>query len=335
MIYRVPTKNWKKMTLSLFRNFGYYLILSLKVLPRDWYLTRLIIKNSSSRISPIQLRRLPGFPIARANSSLLNVYLMHRPTFCGLLLSALLKIGGVEPNPGHFKTIVFHVERLWEKVLKQSHCSGVPFLAESILTAVVWLVSQTMKRPHLLAQDALGKESFCKYYQRTQVFRKHTDITLTCPILSQLQTTRKTTGWSASTVQNYLSTSSTNTNYNFPSLKVLSYRLNVICSIDLSDMQSVQSIKNGVRYILLAVDTLSRNFRVEAMKEKTATTKNRLFVEKLQKWGILQTVALSPSACGLKTAKSSWVHLPKTANRDNLSFIKLTMKRRGLSQNGM
>ena len=93
------------MTLSLYRNCSYYLILSLILLPRELHQTRHMVKDSSSRINPIQLRRLPGFLYFRANSSLFNVYLMHWLAFCGLLFSALLKIGGVEPNPGPSKTI--------------------------------------------------------------------------------------------------------------------------------------------------------------------------------------------------------------------------------------
>ena len=81
-----------------------------------------------------------------------------------------------------------------------------------------------------------------------------------------------------STVEKYLSTSSTYTKYkqtrrNFPRLKVLSYHLNKIWSINLADMQSVQSFNNAVRYLLVAVETLSRYLRVEAMKDKYATTK--------------------------------------------------------------
>ena len=38
-------------------------------------------------------------------------------------------------------------------------------------------------------------------------------------------------------------------------------------------MQSLHLSNNGVRYLLVAVDTLSRFLRVETMKDKYATTK--------------------------------------------------------------
>ena len=60
------------------------------------------------------------------------------------------------------------------------------------------------------------------------------------------------------------------TRRNFPRLRVLSYRLNKIWSIDLADLQSVQLFNNGGRYYLVAVDTLSRYLRFEAMKDKYA-----------------------------------------------------------------
>ena len=51
-----------------------------------------------------------------------------------------------------------------------------------------------------------------------------------------------------------------------PRLKVISYRLNEVWSIDLADMQQV----SGVRYLFVAVDTLSRFLWVVSVKSKTS-----------------------------------------------------------------
>lgn len=76
-------------------------------------------------------------------------------------------------------------------------------------------------------------------------------------------------------VDRYLASSETYTKFKltrkkFPRLKVISYRLNEIWSIDLADMQRLASSNGGVRYLLVAVDALSRYLWVEGIKVKTA-----------------------------------------------------------------
>ena len=48
-------------------------------------------------------------------------------------------------------------------------------------------------------------------------------------------------------------------------------------------MQSVQSFNNGVRYLWVAVETLSRCLRVDAMKDKYATTTKQAFCRMILK----------------------------------------------------
>ena len=76
-------------------------------------------------------------------------------------------------------------------------------------------------------------------------------------------------------VDNYLNRSETYTKFKqtrnqFQRLKVQSYRLNEIWSIDLADMQKLSRFNNGTNYIFVAVDTLSRYVWALPLKNKTA-----------------------------------------------------------------
>ena len=51
----------------------------------------------------------------------------------------------------------------------------------------------------------------------------------------------------------------------------MSYRLNGIWSTDLADMQQLETENFGVRYLFVAVDTLSRFLWVTGLKSKTST----------------------------------------------------------------
>ena len=107
-------------------------------------------------------------------------------------------------------------------------------------------------------------------------------------------------------VDRYLNSSETYTKFKltgkrFTRLKVVSYRLNEVWSIDLADMQQLATQNSGVRYLFLALDTLSRFLWVVGVKSKTskactdalkkisATNRQRsqnLFIQKLsrKKW---------------------------------------------------
>ena len=76
-------------------------------------------------------------------------------------------------------------------------------------------------------------------------------------------------------VDRYLKSSETYTKFKltrkrFPKLKVVSYRLNEIWSIDLADMQQLAAENSGIRYLLVAVDRLSRFLWVTGLKSKTS-----------------------------------------------------------------
>ena len=74
---------------------------------------------------------------------------------------------------------------------------------------------------------------------------------------------KKTSNCSYRQVDNYLNRSETYTKFKptrkrFPRLKVQSFRLNEIWSIDLADMQKLSRYNHGINFIFVAVDTLSR-----------------------------------------------------------------------------
>ena len=76
-------------------------------------------------------------------------------------------------------------------------------------------------------------------------------------------------------VDRFLNSSETYTKFKltrkrFPRLKVVSYRLNEIWSIDLADMQQLATENSVVRYLFAAVDTLSRFLWVTGLKSKTS-----------------------------------------------------------------
>ena len=86
---------------------------------------------------------------------------------------------------------------------------------------------------------------------------------------------KKTSNCSYRQVDNYLNRSETYTKLKqirnrFPRLKVQSFRLNEIWSIDLADMQKLPRYNHGINFIFVAVDTLSRFVWALPLKKKTA-----------------------------------------------------------------
>ena len=69
----------------------------------------------------------------------------------------------------------------------------------------------------------------------------------------------------------------------FPRLKVQAYRINEIWSIDVAYMDKLAKYNNGVKYLLVAVDVLSRFLRVEPMKTKSAADSTRAFKRMITK----------------------------------------------------
>ena len=96
------------------------------------------------------------------------------------------------------------------------------------------------------------------------------------------------TGLKRHSVGNYLTHNSTytkfkQTRHRFPRLKIQSYQLNEIWSLDLADMQSLANDKRNTRYLLVTFDTLSRFLRVLTMKDKYASTTRRAFATMISK----------------------------------------------------
>ena len=216
----------------------------------------------------------------------------HWLTFCGLLLCALLKIVGVEPNPGPSKTICGSCSKTLGKSTKTKPllwctiCGWVHFDCSGLASVREYdeedFTCTKCSRERVVSQVMTVNPSFQKAH------RHYSDISHSSSAFGNSKSLAKTTGLPVSTVEKYLSTSSTytklkQTRRNFPRLKVLSYRLNEIWSIDLADMQSVESFNNGVRYLLVAVETLSRYLRVEPMKDKYATTTKQAFCRMIAK----------------------------------------------------
>ena len=95
---------------------------------------------------------------------------------------------------------------------------------------------------------------------------------------------QEASGLTRKKVLEYLHTSSTYTKFKsrrrkFTRLKVLSPGINDIWSVDLAHVDKLASDNGGVRYILIAVDVLSRFTRVSPMKNKTAATTLEAFQE--------------------------------------------------------
>ena len=58
----------------------------------------------------------------------------------------------------------------------------------------------------------------------------------------------------------------------FPTLKIIAYDINEIWSLDLAYVNKLAKENNDVKYLLVAVDCLSRYLRAEPLKSKYATT---------------------------------------------------------------
>lgn len=68
----------------------------------------------------------------------------------------------------------------------------------------------------------------------------------------------------------------------FPRLKVIAYRINEIWSVDLAYVNQVAKYNNDVKYLLIAVDVLSRYLRVEPMKNKGSIETAKAFTRMIK-----------------------------------------------------
>ena len=83
-------------------------------------------------------------------------------------------------------------------------------------------------------------------------------------------------------VKQFLETKNAHTKYkgfrkSFARLKVIAYDLDEIWSLDLAHVDKLSKQKAGIKYLLIAVDCLSRYLRVEPLKSKYATTTAEAF----------------------------------------------------------
>ena len=69
----------------------------------------------------------------------------------------------------------------------------------------------------------------------------------------------------------------------FPRLKVIAFRINEIWSMDLAYVDKLSQYNKDVKYLLVAVDVLSRYVRVQPLKDKYAATATKAFAKMLNK----------------------------------------------------
>ena len=69
----------------------------------------------------------------------------------------------------------------------------------------------------------------------------------------------------------------------FPRLKVIAYEINEIWSIDVAYVDKLPKYNNGVKYLLVAVDVLSRFLRVVPMRSKSAPDAAKAFEKMIEK----------------------------------------------------
>ena len=97
----------------------------------------------------------------------------------------------------------------------------------------------------------------------------------------------KASGLPKSKVLEYLKTSATYTKFKpvrrkFPRLKVVSYGIDEIWSGDLAFMDKLAKENDGVKYLFVCVDVLSRFTFVQSMKSKTAAAAKEAFQKMLR-----------------------------------------------------
>lgn len=124
-------------------------------------------------------------------------------------------------------------------------------------------------RDRVVSSELTNNANFRKLYNL------YTDVKNSKTAYGNVKALADASGLSKAEVETFLSTNATYTKFRqnptkFPRLKVQSYRINEIWSIDLADMQQLSSENKGVRYLLVAVDTLSRFVRVQPQCTKTS-----------------------------------------------------------------
>ena len=83
----------------------------------------------------------------------------------------------------------------------------------------------------------------------------------------------------------------------FPRLKVIAFDINEIWSIDVAYVDKLAKYNHGVKYLLVAVDVLSRKLRVQPMRSKSASETAKSFArmiidKKPKKFGKIKELSL-------------------------------------------
>ena len=97
-----------------------------------------------------------------------------------------------------------------------------------------------------------------------------------------VQHLQKSTNIQPRKVKQFLANKNAHTKYNgfrknFARLKVTAYDINEIWSLDLAHVDKLSKQNAGIKYLLIAVDCLSRFLRVKPLKSKNATTTAEAF----------------------------------------------------------
>jgi hypothetical protein len=103
-----------------------------------------------------------------------------------------------------------------------------------------------------------------------------------------IQRLQDESGLSRSKVMTFLQSKPAYTKYlkaqkRFPRLKVIAFRINEIWSMDLAYVDKLSRYNKDVKYLLVAVDVLSRYVRVQPLKDKFAATAMKAFAKMLNK----------------------------------------------------
>ena len=99
---------------------------------------------------------------------------------------------------------------------------------------------------------------------------------------------KKASGFTRGKIVRYLQSKAQYTKYrqfreSFTRLKAVAYRINEIWSVDVAYMDKVAQHNNGVKYLLVAVDVLSRYLRVQPMKALYAKDAVEAFKKMIKK----------------------------------------------------
>ena len=137
---------------------------------------------------------------------------------------------------------------------------------------------------------------------------------------------RKASGLPRKKVLAYLETSKTFTKFKpagrkFSRLPVISLGINHIWSLDVAYIEKIAKFNDGVKYLLLAVDSLSRKIRVQPLKSKTALAAKLAF-ERLVNFETFEF----PMKLWADEGKEFKVEFKKSAEKMRSKFTILTMK---------